>query len=81
MKNVFQAVWLALFIATPAMAAEGLIDVQSAFSVAETADRLENVLNEKGMTIFKRVKHSEAAGKIGVRRNSSSSAIPKWAAR
>lgn len=58
--------FLALLTSIPLMAADGVIDVQSDFTVQETADRLEGVLNEKGMTIFRRVKHSEAAGKIGV---------------
>ena len=66
MKRVFLAGVLMLFGMHPAIAADGVIDVQSAFSVAETADRLEAILQEKGMTIFKRVKHSEAAGKVGV---------------
>lgn len=48
------------------MAADGVINVQSTFNVQETADRLENILNEKGMTIFKRIKHSEGAGKVGI---------------
>ena len=54
------------FMAIPVMAAEGLINVQSAYSVGETADRLESILNDKGMTIFNRIKHSEAAEKVGV---------------
>ncbi|MFO7744886.1 MAG: DUF302 domain-containing protein [Psychroflexus sp.] len=45
---------------------EGMIDVKSSFGVEETGDRLESVLKEKGMTIFNRVKHSEAAKKIGI---------------
>ena len=27
---------------------------------------MERILNEKGMTIFNRIKHSENAGKIGI---------------
>ncbi len=50
----------------PAYAAEGMIDVKSPFGVNETGDRLESVLKEKGMTIFNRVKHSEAAKNVGV---------------
>jgi len=48
------------------MAAEGLINVQSDFNVKETTDRLENILNEKGMTIFNQINHSDAAQKVGV---------------
>lgn len=66
MKTVYLAALLVLFIAIPAMAADGVINVQSAFNVSETADRLESILSEKGMTIFKRIKHSEGAGKVGI---------------
>jgi len=55
-----------LFLAAPSLAAEGLVTVPSSYSVEETADRLERVLNEKGMTIFNRIKHSEAAAAVGV---------------
>ena len=44
----------------------GLVTVASTFTVEQTADRLENVLNEKGMTIFNRIKHSEGAAKVGI---------------
>lgn len=45
---------------------DGMIDVKSSFGVEETGDRLERVLDEKGMTLFNRVKHSEAAEDVGV---------------
>ena len=44
----------------------GMISIESQFSVAQTAERLENIFNKKGVTIFNRVKHSVAAEKIGV---------------
>ncbi len=66
MKKLWVAALMVIIIVVPAMAADGVINVQSAFNVQETADRLENILNEKGMTIFKRIKHSEGAGKVGI---------------
>ena len=66
MKNIILSVLLTVFIAGPAAAADGLINVPSKFTVADTADRLENVLNKKGMTIFNRIKHSEAAAEVGI---------------
>jgi len=66
MKTLSLAALLVVFIVMPVMAADGVVNVQSAFNVKETADRLESILNEKGMTIFKRIKHSEAAGKVGI---------------
>ena len=44
----------------------GIITVSSKYSVVETADRLESLLDKKGFTIFARVKHSESASKVGV---------------
>jgi len=66
MKKVILAALLIVFIAIPVAAAEGVINVPSAFNVEETADRMESILNEKGMTIFNRIKHSEGAGKVGI---------------
>jgi uncharacterized protein (DUF302 family) len=55
-----------LLIATPVVAANGIVNVPSAFSVEETANRMESILNEKGMTIFNRIEHSEGASKVGI---------------
>ena len=55
-----------LLSASPALADDGMINVPSAFTVEETADRMESVLDKKGMTIFNRIKHSEAAAKVGI---------------
>ena len=44
----------------------GIIKIKSNYSVSETLDRLENVLNKKGMTIFKRVNHTAGAEKAGL---------------
>ena len=45
---------------------EGVIRIKSKHSVAETVDRLETALKSKGMTIFKRVSHTEGAEKVGL---------------
>ena len=42
-----------------------MINVKSAHSVAITADRLENILQAKGMTVFKRVNHAAGAASVG----------------
>lgn len=57
---------LVLFMSSGIVRADGLLDVASAHDVSETADRLENILTEKGMNIFARIPHSESAGKAGV---------------
>lgn len=50
-------------------AADGMLSVESQFDVETTADRLEKMLIQKGMTIFNRVRHSESAGKVGIQLN------------
>ena len=66
MKKAILTALLLLFIAIPVAAADGVVDVQSTFNVEETADRMVNILNKKGMTIFNRIKHSEGAAKVGI---------------
>lgn len=48
------------------MAADGVINISSAHDVKATADRLENILAQKSMTIFKRVDHAGGAAKVGI---------------
>lgn len=66
MKRLTLAILVVLIMSVSAYAAKGMIDVKSAFGVKETRDRLENVLKEKGMTIFKIVEHSNAAKKVEI---------------
>lgn len=66
MKKLILIAMLILCIAITVEAADGVVNVQSAFSVKETVDRMERILQEKGMTIFNRIKHSEGAGKVGI---------------
>ena len=46
-------------------AAEGMVSIKSAHTVAVTADRLEKILLSKGMTVFKRIDHAAGAQKVG----------------
>jgi uncharacterized protein (DUF302 family) len=66
MKKLLVAISIILVFAMKTLAADGMINVQSDFNVKETTNRLESILNEKGMTIFNRIKHSESAGKVGI---------------
>jgi uncharacterized protein (DUF302 family) len=66
MKKAILAALSTVFIAITVAAADGVVAVPSSFTVEETADRMESILNEKGMTIFKRIKHSEGARKVGI---------------
>ena len=46
---------------------EGIISKASEYSVAETLDRVEAVLGEKGIRVFARVDHSGEAEKVGLK--------------
>ena len=56
-----------VFLSVPlAFAADGLVTVKSSHDVKTTADRLEKVLKEKGMTVFQRINHAQGAEKAGM---------------
>ena len=48
---------------------EGVVSRQSPFSVDETVDRLEKLLQSKGIQIFARVDHSGEAHRVGLHMN------------
>jgi uncharacterized protein (DUF302 family) len=48
------------------MNAEGVIDLPSPYPVAETADRLQNLLLAKGMKIFARIDQAAEAASVGL---------------
>lgn len=66
MKALLLTIAVVLIISTTGYATEGVIDVESSYGVEETVNRLYSVLKEKGMTLFKTVKHSDAAKKVGI---------------
>jgi uncharacterized protein (DUF302 family) len=66
MKNLLFAASLILFAVNSVSASEGVVNIPSDFSVGETADRFETILNEKNMTLFARIKHSDSALKVGI---------------
>ena len=65
MRHIMMTLIFVLVSALPASAESGLITVKSSHDVKITADRLETVLKEKGMTVFIRINHSEGARKAG----------------
>ena len=56
------------FSSSPLLAetATGMIKIKSPYSVTITLDRLQSILNKKGMTIFKRISHSDGAAKANL---------------
>jgi uncharacterized protein (DUF302 family) len=48
------------------MSAEGLITIASDFGPKETADRLEEAIKAKNMTVFARIDHAAGAAAVGL---------------
>jgi uncharacterized protein (DUF302 family) len=53
------------FFASVTYADNGIISIKSSHDVKTTVDRLENILREKGMTVFIKINHAEGAQKVG----------------
>lgn len=67
MRTTLFTVLLTLLVATPSPAADGMLDIESAYTVTETADRIEATLKEKGMTVFNRINHGLAAENVDIK--------------
>jgi uncharacterized protein (DUF302 family) len=65
MRQITIAILIFFIAISPALAGNGLITVKSNHDVEKTADRLENALKSKGMTVFARINHAEGARKVG----------------
>jgi len=50
---------------SPTPDGNGLISIKSNHNVKSTTDKLVNVLEKKGMTVFARINHTEGAQKVG----------------
>ncbi len=67
MQKVIPGLLAALLISSPAIAGDGMISLKSAYDVSTTANRLEQGLNAKGMTIFAKIDHAAGAEKVGLK--------------
>ena len=65
MRQIFLTIVVFILFTSSAFATEGMISIESAHTVAVTADRLEKILVSKGMTVFKRIDHAAGAQKVG----------------
>jgi uncharacterized protein (DUF302 family) len=65
MRQILLTLISLFLLVSLAYADNGLISIKSPYHVKETADRLENALNEKGMTVFIRIDHAKGARKVG----------------
>ena len=73
-KNIsVQTIIIASLLGTQAYAdaSDGIIRIKSNNSVTATIDKLETVVKNKGMTIFKRVNHAAGAEKAGLKLRST----------
>ncbi|CCN50353.1 conserved hypothetical protein [Vibrio nigripulchritudo MADA3029] len=67
MKKTIATGVISCLLSYSAFAADnGLISVKSHHSVEQTAEKLINVLESKGMTVFTQIKHDEGAKKVGM---------------
>lgn len=64
-KYLLSTLFLTLFSGT-AFANNGLISLESAYTVKETADRFQNIIKSKGLTLFARIDHSGNAKKANL---------------
>ena len=65
MRQVLYTITALFFLTSLAYADNGIISVKSSHEVKATADRLENTLKQKGMTVFIRINHAAGAQKVG----------------
>ena len=65
MRYYFSILILAFVFVSTASADPGLIRIKSAHDVKSTADRLEDIVKEKGMRVFLRINHTENAQNVG----------------
>jgi len=65
MQKILFSILAIFFFASTAAAGDGLLSVKSSHDVKVTADRLENVLSQKGMTVFIRIDHAAGAANVG----------------
>ena len=49
------------------MKEEGIVTIPSNHSVEETVDKLKNILQSKGVTLFAVIDHSGEAAKVGMK--------------
>lgn len=68
MLSIFRRLAGIVMLALPlsVLAAEGMVTVKSNHSADATADKLEAVLEEKGMTVMNRINHTAGADKAGL---------------
>ncbi len=57
---------LTLFVGPEAFGGEALVSVKSSSGAKETADRVERLVKERGLTLFDRIDHAKGAREVGM---------------
>jgi uncharacterized protein (DUF302 family) len=65
MKLRHWAVSALLVVSASTYAADGLITVKSSYNAKDTMMRVEDVVKQRGLTVFARIDHAAGAAKIG----------------
>lgn len=65
MRQILYTITTFILLTSLAYADNGMINVKSSHDVKATADRLEDTLKHKGMTVFIRINHAAGAQKVG----------------
>ena len=69
MKRITALLTFVLFVGlfvNDSIAQDGMVTLESKYSVEETTNRLENTLTDNGLTIFRKVDHQEGATSAGL---------------
>lgn len=66
MKKFITLMLLSFFISSYVSAEEGVISVESKYSVKETADRFTSILEKKGLTLFARIDHQKNGASVNL---------------
>ena len=65
MKTLYAAMFALVLSTVTAQADDGLVKKLSAHSVQTTMDSLENLVRNKGLTVFARIDHAAGAAEVG----------------
>ena len=55
-----------LLFSTSVLSADSLVTIKSNHTVKVTADRFENIIKQKGLTVFARINHAENAANVSL---------------
>src|SRR6056297_2152321 len=65
MRTVLIGMLLLMLTVNTGFAAHALVSVKSSYSTRQTMDRLEEIVTQKGLTVFARIDHAKGAKSIG----------------